>query len=250
MNRRVRSACSPRRLSRSGASSTSSLRVPLRLPIGTPPLALHELRRPRSLRETTSPSLSYLLLRGAAGTAARIPFRYPAVEALTAVLVAGCVLASARRRAVVAAVFCIVLVAISAIDIEHRIVPNRIVMPAAAIVLVAQTLLHAEPRMGRRGRRRLGLPPRRRARVPAGDGHGRRQARAAARRDARQSVAVALMVGCFAALVPAAVLCARHGLAARKMAIPFAPFLAFGAVVALFAGDRDPRLVPRAASLR
>ncbi len=40
-----------------------------------------------------------------------------------------------------------------------------------------------------------------------------------------------------AALVPSAVLFARHGAAARKMGLPFAPFLAFGAVVALFAGD-------------
>jgi len=38
------------------------------------------------------------------------------------------------------------------------------------------------------------------------------------------------------ALVPSIVLFARHGAAARKMAIPFAPFLAFGGVVALFAG--------------
>ena len=37
-----------------------------------------------------------------------------------------------------AAVFCVVLVAISAIDIEHRIVPNRIVIPAAAAALIAQ----------------------------------------------------------------------------------------------------------------
>jgi leader peptidase (prepilin peptidase) / N-methyltransferase len=31
-------------------------------------------------------------------------------------------------------------------------------------------------------------------------------------------------------------LLARHGSAARKMGIPFAPFLALGAIVALFAG--------------
>ena len=31
---------------------------------------------------------------------------------------------------------------------------------------------------------------------------------------------------------------ARNGVGARKQAIPFGPFLAFGAVVALFAGDR------------
>jgi leader peptidase (prepilin peptidase)/N-methyltransferase len=50
-------------------------------------------------------------------------------------------------------------------------------------------------------------------------------------------VPVALMIGMIAALVPAIVLFARHGAAARKMAIPFGPFLAFGAVVGLFAGD-------------
>ena len=52
-----------------------------------------------------------------------------------------------------------------------------------------------------------------------------------------RSVPVALMVGMLSALVPSAVLFARHGGAARKMGIPFAPFLAFGGVVALFAGD-------------
>jgi leader peptidase (prepilin peptidase)/N-methyltransferase len=40
------------------------------------------------------------------------------------------------------------------------------------------------------------------------------------------------------ALAPAAVLLARHGQAARKMAIPFGPFLAVGGVVGLFVGDR------------
>jgi leader peptidase (prepilin peptidase)/N-methyltransferase len=42
----------------------------------------------------------------------------------------------------------------------------------------------------------------------------------------------------FAALVPSAVLLVKHGRAARKMKIPFGPFLAIGAVVALFAGER------------
>jgi leader peptidase (prepilin peptidase)/N-methyltransferase len=41
-----------------------------------------------------------------------------------------------------------------------------------------------------------------------------------------------------AALVPSAVLFARHGSKARKMAIPFGPFLAIGGVIAFFWGDR------------
>ena len=52
-----------------------------------------------------------------------------------------------------------------------------------------------------------------------------------------RNVTVGLMVGMIAGLVPSLVLVVRHGAAARKMGIPFAPFLALGAVVALFAGD-------------
>ena len=37
--------------------------------------------------------------------------------------------------------------------------------------------------------------------------------------------------------MPSVVLLARHGSAARKMGIPFGPFLALGGVVALFAGQ-------------
>jgi leader peptidase (prepilin peptidase)/N-methyltransferase len=52
-----------------------------------------------------------------------------------------------------------------------------------------------------------------------------------------RTVPVALMLGMLAALVPAVVLFARHGSAARKMGIPFGPFLALGSVVTLFAGE-------------
>src|SRR5919197_900510 len=51
-----------------------------------------------------------------------------------------------------------------------------------------------------------------------------------------RTVPVAMLSGMLAALVPSVVLFARHGSAARKMAIPFGPFLALGGVLALFAG--------------
>ena len=51
-----------------------------------------------------------------------------------------------------------------------------------------------------------------------------------------RTVPVALAVGMVVALVPSTVLLVRHGRAARKMRIPFGPFLALGGVVALFAG--------------
>jgi len=51
-----------------------------------------------------------------------------------------------------------------------------------------------------------------------------------------KTVSVALMAGMLAAMIPGLVLIARHGSKARKMGIPFGPFLALGSVVALFWG--------------
>ena len=51
-----------------------------------------------------------------------------------------------------------------------------------------------------------------------------------------KTVPVALMAGMLAAMIPELVLFARHGTKARKMGIPFGPFLALGSVVALFWG--------------
>jgi leader peptidase (prepilin peptidase)/N-methyltransferase len=51
-----------------------------------------------------------------------------------------------------------------------------------------------------------------------------------------RGVALALFVGCLAASVAALVLLARHGSAARKTAVPFAPFLVFGAIAAIALG--------------
>jgi prepilin signal peptidase PulO-like enzyme (type II secretory pathway) len=47
---------------------------------------------------------------------------------------------------------------------------------------------------------------------------------------------VALLAGLLAGSVTGAVMIARHGAGARKQAIPFGPFLALGAVLALFTG--------------
>src|SRR6478609_7443798 len=93
------------------------------------------------------PLLSYGVLRGRCRNCqVRIPLVYPAVELVTALLIAGCVLAfGLTMEAAVAAFFCAVLVAVSAIDLEHRIIPNRIVLPATGVVLVANTLLDPSP---------------------------------------------------------------------------------------------------------
>jgi leader peptidase (prepilin peptidase)/N-methyltransferase len=160
------------------------------------------------------------------------------VELLTAVLFAASFLEFGwSAKAFAAAFFCAVLVTISATDLSHRVVPNVIVLPAAAIVLVAMTVLEpsAEWALGAFGASFfLFLAA---LAYPKGMGMGDVKLALLLGAMLGRTVPVALMIGMFAALVPSLVLFARHGLAARKMAIPFAPFLSFGGIVALFFGD-------------
>ena len=186
------------------------------------------------------PLVSYAVLRGRCRSCGeRIGLLYPAVEVTAALLVAGCVLAfGITAQAAVAAFFCAVLVAISAVDLEHRIVPDRIVLPATVVVLAAQTALEPSlewPLAALGASLLLFLAV---LAYPAGMGMGDVKLALLMGAALGKSVLVALMLGMFAALVPGIYLLARHGSAGRKMAIPFAPFLALGSVVALFAGDQ------------
>ena len=184
------------------------------------------------------PVLSYVLLRGRCRSCgARIPLRYPLVEVATAVLIAGCVWKfGLSADAAVAAFFCAALVAVSATDLEHRIVPNRIVVPGAAIVLVAQTALHPSVEWVLGGLGASGFLFLAALFYPQGMGMGDVKLALLMGVMLGRTVGVALMVGMVSALAPSLVLVARHGTKARKMGIPFAPFLALGAVVGLFAG--------------
>ncbi len=184
------------------------------------------------------PLLSYAVLRGRCRhCTARIPLVYPAVELVTAVLVAGCVLVfGLTAEAAVAAFFCAVLVTISAIDLEHRIIPNRIVVPAAAVVLAINSALTLSPQWAIGAVGASGFLLVAALAYPAGMGMGDVKLALLMGAALGKTVPVALMVGMLAAMVPSLVLVARHGSKARKMGIPFGPFLALGSVVALFWG--------------
>ena len=133
----------------------------------------------------------------------RIPLRYPAVELATAVLLAGCVVRfGLSLDALVAAFVCAALVVVSATDLEHRIVPNRIVVPAAGVVLAAQTALHpsAEWAIGAVGASGFLLVA---ALVyPAGMGMGDVKLALLMGAALGRVVPVALFIGMVAALVP------------------------------------------------
>ena len=212
-------------------------RVPLKRSIVRPPSACMSCAREIRWYNNV-PLVSYAVLRGRCRHCdVRIPLVYPAVELLTAVLIAGCVFAFGLTfEAAIAAFFCAVLVAVSAIDLEHRIIPNRIVVPATGVVLVANMLRDPSPQWVAAGLGAFAFLFAAALVYPAGMGVGDAKLALLLGVAVGKTVPVALMAGMLASMVPSAVLFARHGMKARKMTIPFGPFLAIGGVVALFWG--------------
>ena len=214
-------------------------RVPRRVSIVTPASACLECETPIAWRDNI-PLISWLLLRGRCrhcGTA--ISPLYPAVELATALLVAACVFEfGLSAEMVVASFFCAVLVAVTATDLTHRIIPYPIVNPAFVVIVVAQTLIEPSPEWILGALTASGFLFVAVLAYPAGMGMGDVKLALVMGAALGKTVAVALTIGMFAALVPAIYLLARHGSKARKMGIPFGPFLALGSVVALFFGDQ------------
>jgi leader peptidase (prepilin peptidase) / N-methyltransferase len=187
------------------------------------------------------PLVSYAVLRGRCRSCGEpIGWRYPAVELATGVLIAACFLRFGfSGRAVVASVFAATLVVLSAIDAERRILPDLIVLPSFLIVLAAQIALFPDRTLewvlaafGAALFLLLALIA-----YPRGMGMGDVKLALLLGAGLGKAVMVGMMVGMVSALAASTVLFARHGLGARKMAIPFGPFLAFGALVALFWGE-------------
>ena len=185
------------------------------------------------------PIVSWVLLRGRCRSCdASIPWKYPLVELVTAFLIGACVVAfGPTPDAAVAALFCAALVAVSVTDLERHVIPNRIVLPAAAIVLVAQAALHPSPEWALGAFLAALFLFLAAFAYPAGMGMGDVKLALLLGAMLGRTVPVAMMIAMLSALVPSTVLLVRHGAAARKMAIPFGPFLALGGFVALFAGE-------------
>ncbi len=214
-------------------------RVPLRRSVVSPPSACMSCGE-RIAWYDNVPVLSWLLLRGRCRhCGARIPWVYPAVELVTALLVAGCVLAfGLTLDAAVAAFFCVALVAVSAIDLEHRIIPNRIVVPAAAVALVAQTLLHPGPEwiVGALGA--SGFLFAAALAYPGGMGMGDVKLAGVMGIFLGREVIPAIFAALLAGTIVGGIIMTRYGVAkGRKMGLPFGPWLCLGSLIGLFAGD-------------
>jgi leader peptidase (prepilin peptidase) / N-methyltransferase len=137
------------------------------------------------------------------------------------------------------AYFCTMLVLLSIIDVEERRLPNVIVLPSFVLVLTAHLVLYpeqaAEWTIAAFGAALfLFLPT---LLMPGAMGMGDFKLALLLGAMLGWAVVTAIFVGSIAgALVAIGVLMTR-GASARKQAIFYGPFLAFGGVVALFVGS-------------
>jgi leader peptidase (prepilin peptidase) / N-methyltransferase len=188
------------------------------------------------------PVVSWIVLGGRCRRChGRISPQYPLVEALTAALFAAVAVQTGMSPEVWPGLALMtLLVAVSAIDIEHRIVPNRLLVPAAAVALALWAL--ADP--GRIPENLIaaagagGFLLVAAVAYPAGMGMGDVKLAAVMGLFLGRAVAPALFVGFAAGALVGVVMMALQGAAARKQGIPFAPFLALGGIVGqLFGAD-------------
>jgi leader peptidase (prepilin peptidase) / N-methyltransferase len=189
------------------------------------------------------PVVSWALLRGRARCCgARISPRYPLTELCVGLLFAATAVVYRHdpAEAVIGCVFVTMLAAVTLTDFERRVIPNKILLAGSILCVAIAT--PTDP---------AGLPERAIAAAaaggllflvvlayPAGMGLGDVKLAAAMGLFLGRAVAPAIMAALLAGSIVGLALIARHGSQARKMAIPFGPFLALGGIVGLLAGDK------------
>jgi leader peptidase (prepilin peptidase)/N-methyltransferase len=187
------------------------------------------------------PVLGWLLLRGRCRACrAQISARYPLVEAVTAVLAVAVVLVKHSPRDVVLGLLLVaVLVPVALIDFDRRIIPNKIMLPAALAALAVGLVLAPSqvPEQLIAGLAAGGFLLIFAVAYPKGMGMGDVKLAAVLGLFLGRSVAIALLSGVLAGTVVGAIVMARVGVGqGRKTAVPFGPFLAIGGIVGLLAG--------------
>lgn len=187
------------------------------------------------------PVVSWLALHGRCREcAAAIPRRYPIVEAVTALLYVAVLLAHGSDASLALGLILVtVIVPAAAIDLEHRIIPNRLLLVGTLAALAAGLALDSGGEPARLiaagaagGALLLALLA-----YPGGMGMGDVKFAAFIGLCLGRSVAPAMLAALIAGVLVGALVMSRRGVAAgRKTAIPFGPSLALGAVLGLAAG--------------
>jgi leader peptidase (prepilin peptidase)/N-methyltransferase len=187
------------------------------------------------------PVLSWLLLRGRCrDCGAAIAVRYPLIEALTALLYVGVVVvAPSTVDTALGLILVSVVVPAAAIDLEHRIIPNRLLAAGSVLALIAGLALDpgGEPQRLIAAVAAGGFLLVAALAYPSGMGMGDVKFAAFLGLCLGRAVAPAMMTALIAGVLLGAIVIARRGVVAgRKTAIPFGPSLALGAILGVAAG--------------
>jgi leader peptidase (prepilin peptidase)/N-methyltransferase len=188
------------------------------------------------------PVLSWLLLRGRCRNCKEpISARYPLVEAGTALLCALVVVAKgADADAVIGIVLVLMLVPITLIDLDHRIIPNKITYPGFVLGVVLIAVLDTDSLVEHliASAAAGGFLFVAWFLYPRGMGLGDVKLAFVLGIYLGRAVAPAMFTALIAGTLIGAIIIARVGAEkGRKTAIPFGPYLALGGLVGLFAGD-------------
>jgi len=134
--------------------------------------------------------------------------------------------------------FGVLLIAVAVIDLEQRVIPNRLVAPALAYGLAAGSLIDLDAMPERiaagAGAFVFLLVPA--LACPAGMGMGDVKLAGVMGLYLGLSVVPALLVAFLTATAVGVAIMVRDGAGARRSGLAFGPFLALGALVALLAG--------------
>ncbi len=186
------------------------------------------------------PVLSWLLLRGRCRSCgARISVRYPAVELLTAACFAAVVAARGFDEGLwLELPFVACLIALAGIDLDHKLLPNKIVYPMAVYGVAATALVDVgdlpEHLIAGAGAFVFLLVAV--LAYPSGMGMGDVKLGGAMGVYLGVSVVPALLCAFLTGTIFGLAIIAREGAQARKKAVPFGIFLAIGGLVGVLAG--------------
>jgi leader peptidase (prepilin peptidase) / N-methyltransferase len=186
------------------------------------------------------PVLSWLLLRGRCRhCGASISPRYPAVELLTAATFAAVVAVRGFDDDLLLELpFVACLIALAGIDLDHKLLPNKIVYPMAVYGLAATVIVDSGDLVehliaGAGGFLFLFIAL---LAYPRGMGMGDVKLAGAMGLYLGLSLVPAMLVAFLTGSLVGGVMMVREGVQARKKAVPFGVFLALGGIVAVLAG--------------
>jgi leader peptidase (prepilin peptidase) / N-methyltransferase len=186
------------------------------------------------------PVVSWLVLRGRCrncGTA--ISPRYPLVELATALAFAAVVAVHGFENDLVLELpFVAALIALAAIDYDHKLLPNKIVYPLAAYGVIATILVDRDDLVENliAGAGAFAFLLLAVVAYPRGMGMGDVKLAGAMGLFLGLSIIPALLAAFLSGSVVGVFILAREGAAGRKKAVPFGVFLALGGIVGVLAG--------------